>query len=184
VTLRPEYWDRFSEGKAIGVGRIESPKIWDLFASVLVRGVNRLLRRGLDRGYVEIEEEIPGIRGRIVVGDTLRRNQLMFGRATCRFDDLCYDVLHNQIIKATITRLSEADDLHETLRQELYRLKQLFSGVTDVSLANALFRRIQLSRNNATTICFSRYANLYTRRYCLIQTEKAANFLISWKMKK
>ena len=141
-------WDRFSEGKAIGVGRIESPKIWDLFASVLVRGVNRLLRRGLDRGYVEIEEEIPGVRGRIVVGDTLRRNLLMFGRATCRFDDLRYDVLHNQIIKATITRLSAADDLDETLRQELHRLKRLVSGVTDVSLSNALFRRIQLSRNN------------------------------------
>jgi 5-methylcytosine-specific restriction enzyme subunit McrC len=141
-------WERFSEGKAIGVGTTDSPKISNLFATVLMRGVNRLIRRGLDRGYVEIEEEIPGVRGRIDVGDTLRRNLLIFGHATCRFDDLRYDVLHNQIIKATLTRLTEVDDLDETLRQELRRLKRLFSEITDVSLSNSLFRRVQLLRNN------------------------------------
>jgi 5-methylcytosine-specific restriction enzyme subunit McrC len=56
-------WDRFPEGKAIDVGRIKSPKIWDLLASVLVRGINRLIRRGLDRGYTEIEEDISAVRG-------------------------------------------------------------------------------------------------------------------------
>jgi 5-methylcytosine-specific restriction enzyme subunit McrC len=49
---------------------------------------------------------------------------------------------------ATLNRLLEVDDLDETLRQELHRLKRLFSGVTDVSLSSSLFRRVQLSRNN------------------------------------
>jgi 5-methylcytosine-specific restriction enzyme subunit McrC len=140
-------WDRFPEGKAIDVSKITSPKIWDLFASVLVRGVNRLIRRGLDRGYTEIEEDISAVRGRIVVADTLRRNLLMFGRATCRFDDLSYDVLHNQIIKATLSRLADTDELDAALRHELGRLKRLFSEVSDVSVSNTLFRRVQLSRN-------------------------------------
>ena len=141
-------WDRFPEGKTIGVGRIDSPKLWDLFASVLVRGVNRLMRRGLDRGYTEIEEDISAVRGRVVVGDTLRRNLLMFGRAYCRFDDLSHDILHNQIIKATLGRLSETDELDQELRRELRRLKRLFSEVSNVSPSNTLFRRVQLSRNN------------------------------------
>jgi 5-methylcytosine-specific restriction enzyme subunit McrC len=143
-------WDRFPEGKAIGLGRTESPEIWDLFATVLVRGVNRLLRRGLDRGYTEIEEEISCIRGRIVVGDTLRRNLLMLGRAKCCFDDLRHDILNNRIIKASIHRLSDADELDEALRHELSRLKRSFSEVADVSLSNTLFRCIQLSRNNGS----------------------------------
>lgn len=141
-------WDRFPEAKAIGVGKIDSPNIWDLFASVLARGVNRLTRRGLDRGYTQIEEEMSAVRGRIGVGDTLRRNLLMFGRATCRFDELSYDILHNQIIKATLNRLSDGHKLDATLRQELCRLKRLFSEVNEISLSNALFRRVQLSRNN------------------------------------
>ena len=46
-------WERFSEGRSIAVGKTESPQIWDLFASILTNGVTRLLRRGLDRSYVE-----------------------------------------------------------------------------------------------------------------------------------
>lgn len=141
-------WDRFPEGDTIEVSKTNSPKIWDLFASVLIRGVNRLMRRGLDRGYAEIEEETSTIRGRIVVGDTLRRNLLMFGRANCCFDELHYDVLHNRIIKATLRRLSDVDELDAKLRHELRQLTRLFSEVSDIPISNALFRRVQLSRNN------------------------------------
>jgi 5-methylcytosine-specific restriction enzyme subunit McrC len=143
-------WDRFREGRAIGIGRIDSPKICDLFASVLIRGVNRLMRRGLDCGYTETQDDISGVRGRIVVGDTLRRSLLHLGRASCRFDDLSYDILHNQIIKATLSRLSDIDEVDATLRHDLYRLKNLFSEVTDISLSKSSFRRVQLSRNNGS----------------------------------
>jgi 5-methylcytosine-specific restriction enzyme subunit McrC len=108
------------------------------------------MRRGLDRGYVEIEDETTTIRGRIIVGDTLRRKLLMVGRANCRLDELRYDVLINQIIKATLSRLSEVEELDAKLRHELRRLKRLFSEVSEVSLSNTLFRRVQLSRNNGS----------------------------------
>jgi 5-methylcytosine-specific restriction enzyme subunit McrC len=63
-------WDRFPEGKTIEVGKTSSPQIWDLFASVLERGVTRLIRRGLDRNYFEIRDDMAGVRGRIVLGET------------------------------------------------------------------------------------------------------------------
>jgi 5-methylcytosine-specific restriction enzyme subunit McrC len=127
-------WDRFPEGRAIGVGAVKSPEICDLFASVLIRGVNRLMRRGLDRGYRETQDDITGVRGRIVLADTLRRMLLRFGRANCRLDDLTYDILNNQIIKTTITRLSVMEQVDSTLRHELGRLNRLFSEVADVAL--------------------------------------------------
>jgi 5-methylcytosine-specific restriction enzyme subunit McrC len=141
-------WNRFPEGRTIGVGTVDSPKICDLFASVLIRGVNRLTRRGLDRGYTETQDDMSGVRGRIVVGDTLRRNLLLFGRTNCRFDDLNHDILHNQIIKATISRLADSHEVADGLRHELGRLKRLFSEVADIGLSNSSFRRVQLSRNN------------------------------------
>jgi 5-methylcytosine-specific restriction enzyme subunit McrC len=141
-------WDLFPEGKAIAVGKTESPRILDLFASILLRGINRLKRRGLDRGYAEVEEELAAIRGRILVGETLRRNLLMFGRASCRFDNLRYDILHNQILKATLVRLSEAEELDNVLRNELRASVKLFSEVSDIGITNSVFRRVQLSRNN------------------------------------
>jgi 5-methylcytosine-specific restriction enzyme subunit McrC len=153
-------WGRFPEGRAIGVGAVESPEICDLFASVLVRGINRLMRRGLDRGYTEIQDDMTGVRGRIVLADTLRRVLLRFGRANCRFDDLTYNILNNQIIKATITRLSVMDQVETTLRHELSQLKRLFSEVTDVVLCNSSFRRVQLSRNNGNYDLLIKICNL------------------------
>src|SRR5829696_5338174 len=46
-------WDRFREGQALEVAATEGPEVLDLFAEVLIKGVRRLLRRGLDRGYQE-----------------------------------------------------------------------------------------------------------------------------------
>jgi 5-methylcytosine-specific restriction enzyme subunit McrC len=108
------------------------------------------MRRGLDRGYTDTEDDISGVRGRIIVGDTLRRSLLHLGRASCRFDDLSYDVLHNQIIKATLSNLSDTNEVDARLRRDLYRLKRLFSEVADISLSKSSFRRVQLSRNNGS----------------------------------
>src|SRR6516162_2955308 len=93
-------WDRFPEGASIDVGETSRPDIVDLFARVLGRGLAALLKRGLDRGYVEIEEDTSALRGRILINQTLRRRALRRADATCRFEELQYDVLHNQIIKS------------------------------------------------------------------------------------
>jgi len=141
-------WDRFPEGKSIEVGKTESPQIWDLFATILIRGVTRLVRRGIDRGYTEIQEDAAAVRGRIVIAETLRRSLLEYGRANCRFDELRYDVLHNQIIKATLQRLADMNELDAGLRHNLRQLVRTLVEVSDVRLSTSLFRRVQLSRNN------------------------------------
>jgi 5-methylcytosine-specific restriction enzyme subunit McrC len=141
-------WDRFPEGKSIEVGTTGSPQIWDLFADVLIRGVERLMRRGLDRDYVEVQDDTSAVRGRIIIGETLRRNLLIYGRTNCRFDELKVDILHNQLIKATLRRLANADALNIKLRKKIRGLLRVLEGVSDVRLSYGLFRRVQLSRNN------------------------------------
>ena len=58
-------WERFPEGGATDVGIDACPDLQNLFARILVNGINQLMRRGLDRGYIEIEEETRSPRGRI-----------------------------------------------------------------------------------------------------------------------
>jgi 5-methylcytosine-specific restriction enzyme subunit McrC len=142
-------WDRFPEGKALTVGTEESPEPLDLFAKVLINGIERLLRRGLDQGYCEHEEETSSIRGRIVLNETLRRNLLQHARAFCRFDELQRDVPHNQIIKATARRLSLSGHVHADHAHRLRVLCRQLDGISDVKLSRELFRRVQLSRNTA-----------------------------------
>ena len=141
-------WDRFPEGQAVGVGAVSSPTIWDLLASVLVRGVNRLMRRGLDRDYTEHEDETRTVRGRIVIAETGWRMAARRAQAFCRYDELQYDVLHNQIIKATLRSLATNPDVAPTIRHDIVEALRSLPAITDVRLSRTVFSGLQLSRNN------------------------------------
>ena len=110
-------WDHFRAGQALEVAATEGPEVLDLFAEVLITGVRRLLRRGLDRGYLEAREETPAPRGRIVITETLKRASLVHGRAVCAYDELSADVPHNRVLKATLRVLAGAEGLDAGLAQ-------------------------------------------------------------------
>lgn len=69
-------WDRLDEGRMATIDAEPDTDLVDLLASVLVRGVDDLLRRGLDRGYLLDADDISGIRGKFDVSATIKANLL------------------------------------------------------------------------------------------------------------
>ncbi len=142
-------WDVLEEKETLNdVDALESTELLDLFARVLVNGTRRLLRRGLDRGYLPREEEIAGVRGKVLVTTTLRRNLLRQGRAACDWDELEYNTLPNRIIKTTLQRLCDAVELDKNTRADVHDLLRWLAPVQAVELRAEHFRRVQLHRNN------------------------------------
>ena len=127
---------------------MDSTDLINLFARVLVNGTRRLLRRGLDRGYLASEDEIPGVRGKLLVTQTLRRNLLRHGRAACAWDELEYDTLPNRILRTTLNRLRDADELDAATHADVHDLLRWLAPVRDIELHADHFRRVQLHRNN------------------------------------
>mgnify|MGYP003576594064 CR=1 FL=1 len=64
-------WNRFEEAKSIPLAGTASPDLPSLLARVLLFGTRSLLRRGLDRNYRDVTEEIATVRGRIDLGSGL-----------------------------------------------------------------------------------------------------------------
>ena len=142
-------WNRLEEKDTLAnVGALDSTDLLDLFARVLVPGVRRLLRRGLDRGYLPQRDEIAGVRGKLLVTATLRGNLLRFGRSECEWDELEYDTLPNRILKNTLQRLHDAADLDRNTRNDVVDLLRWFAPIKSIELQTKHFRRIQLHRNN------------------------------------
>lgn len=142
-------WDHWDEGQIVDVSSVDSPELADLFAKVLIEGTNRVLRQGLDRGYLVESEDTPRLRGRIDFAISLKRQLFPRAQAHCHFDELSPDVLHNQILATTITRLSGVRSLDSSLRGELVRLRRHLVGVREIRLSRQAFRRVQLHSNNA-----------------------------------
>jgi 5-methylcytosine-specific restriction enzyme subunit McrC len=98
-------WDKLAEKDIVDVEPIDTTSLADLFARVLINGTHHLVKRGFDRGYVSQHEWTPRPRGRLRFQEAIKRNLMGTGRLPCEYDELSYDVLHNQILKATMLRL-------------------------------------------------------------------------------
>lgn len=142
-------WDALEEKETLEeVGALDSTELLDLFAKVLTNGTRRLLRRGLDRGYVPREGEIAGVRGKLLTTPTLRRDLLRQGRAACIWDELEYDTLPNRILKTTFECLRGTAELDERTRADVRDMLRWLTPVRSLALRAEHFRRVQLHRNN------------------------------------
>jgi 5-methylcytosine-specific restriction enzyme subunit McrC len=141
-------WDVLEESESLDVAAEDCTTLAELFALVLSRGTDRLLRRGLDRGYIAHEEVMAGIRGKLKLGESVKTGVLWQGRAVCHFDDLSHDIPANRIIASTLRRLLVRPDLdaeiHDRVAGTCYRLSQ----IADIPINDHVFRTVQLHRNN------------------------------------
>ena len=120
----------------------------DLFAKVLNEGVSRVISRGLDRDYLAIHEDIRGLKGKLDLATTIKRNLLLNGKTRCGFDEFSYDVPQNQILKATLRQLVLVRGLDPSHRERAASLYRKLDAVSDVPLSPRLFRTVQIHRNN------------------------------------
>lgn len=141
-------WDRLEEKDLVDVNAQSFKDLPNLFAKVLSNGLGYLFKKGLDRDYVIQDEEYRGIKGKLLISESLKRNTFSSGRAYCSFDEFEYDVLHNRILKATLCNLVKYPELDESLREEVRLLHQRFHNVTSIQLERKHFSQVRLHRNN------------------------------------
>lgn len=140
-------WDQLSEAGLVDVDDVKGSEVVDLLATVLVRGVKHVARRGLNQVYHMRVEETRSIRGRIHVAESARKLLLRRGLALCEFDDLSADSLANQIIRATLKRLRACETINPLLQKETTALLRSLKSISDVTLTRRSFTAVQFQRN-------------------------------------
>jgi 5-methylcytosine-specific restriction enzyme subunit McrC len=86
---------------------------------------------------------------RLRVSETLSRGLLSRVQIACSTDDLSRDVLHNQIIKATLERLTKTAGVDAHLCDGIAAILSALSDIRSISLTARDFGRVQLHGNNA-----------------------------------
>lgn len=142
-------WNRLPEGRIVDVSSVKSPDLPNLLAKVLIEGVRDLQRRGLDRAYLEIDEDLVRPRGRMRIGETIARGLRARTRLACTTDELSHDVLHNRIIKSTLTKLARTEGIVPAQHEALAAIINDLSDISLIEITSRDFGRIQLHGNNA-----------------------------------
>jgi len=122
-------------------------ELLELIARHFAGLVEERLAQGLYRAYVEQEENLIGVRGRIDFTADLRQNYLLRHRTSCRYGDLTWDVPENQVLRQ-VARLLSGWDFTVPTRLRLARLDAQLAEVQTGRLTAADIDRFVYHRLN------------------------------------
>lgn len=120
----PDHWRK---QRVLLKGATDLP---EALAHALVQLTSRAFRRGLLKGYTEIETTLPVLRGRIREADQLRTH---LGRSLpleLRYDEFTVDIPENRLLLAAAIRLLRMPGVPPPLRIALHRMRQQLADVT------------------------------------------------------
>jgi 5-methylcytosine-specific restriction enzyme subunit McrC len=141
-------WNKLDEKERVKVAIDDSTELVNLFAKVLINATKVLLKRGIDKNYIEHTEEIAGVKGKLLISETIKRNILFKQRTISCFDDFSANILSNQILLSTIYGLTRTKGIDKELKSELVSLHKMFIGIDQIQISSSLFKQVRLNRNN------------------------------------
>jgi len=141
-------WKTLDEKGRVKIEIDDTTELVDLFAKVLISATKVLLKRRIDKSYIEHNEEIAGVKGKLLISETVKCNILFKQRTICRFDDFSPNILSNQILLTTIYGLIRTKGIDKELKDELVSLQKMFIGIDQIKITSSLFKQIRLNRNN------------------------------------
>jgi len=141
-------WQHMEESDIVDIGELEPfEHTQDLLGRVLADGTFRLLRRGIDRGYLETHDDLSGIRGKLAISEMAKRALRARGRTACIFEELTHDILHNRILRSTLGALLQLPSLNRVVRSDVRLAHRKLEGISEIRLDRQAFRQVQLDRN-------------------------------------
>lgn len=157
---------------------------FDVIGRLFLNELDRILRRGFCKRYVKKEERGAFIKGRLLIDKQIRQNVKKDTKLFCRYDDLTYDNLENQVILRATSLLVPMIRFSDPIRRELLRYSNLMRE--EVSLKNIGpddCEKVSLTRINDYYAVALRLAKAVLRRYFIRTTHlgisSGFNFLVN-----
>jgi 5-methylcytosine-specific restriction enzyme subunit McrC len=130
-----------------------------LFADQLLNEV----RKGLPRLYLQREDDLPALRGRLDAVRQFTVHAVRPDRLACRFDSLESDIPLMQVMKACVTLLARHARGFDTLRR-LQELRLVLADVADIAPARLPWDRVRIDRSNRRWQSLFALARLFLAR--------------------
>lgn len=136
---KPEYEDLEKE---------EFENVHDLFAFALGMEISFLLKKGLYREYVNRREDLPTVRGKIDMTDTIRNKMARKQTLFCEFDELSENNLLNQILKTTAMLLIRHGEVKNEYKDRLKAEMHYFSNVDTLEPSSIKWHSVRFQRSS------------------------------------
>lgn len=110
--------------------KVEGNNLYDLFALLLVEECERILRGGVLADYVEDEDTLSILRGRILFDRQLRQRYGQLDKLICRYDEFRQDIIENQILAYALDYCGRRVR-HPAIARRTHQVGSIFREVCD-----------------------------------------------------
>ena len=126
----------------------EFHNVADLCASVLIKGVTVQLKKGLGREYIQEDDVLSSLRGKIDITASIKSRTMLKKQMVCVYDEFSVNSYMNKILKTTMSLLLGAD-IAKNRKKELRKLLVFFDEVDLIDI-HAFQWNMQYNKNNQT----------------------------------
>lgn len=126
--------------------RVKEETIFEQLLKNLLYRIEELCRKGISKSYYDNEENIPYVKGKILINKNLKQNLILKNRIYCRYSDYGPDNVENQVLKYTLYFLSKMKIQDTTLLRKIKLLLHYFESVSLVSTYEYSFPKIIYNR--------------------------------------
>ncbi len=120
----------------------------NLLAAILAKGIGFQLKQGLYREYINRQENLSVMRGKIDMPGTIRNRMARKQILTCEFDELSENNLPNQVLKTTVMLLLRHGSVKAEYKDDLKKKMLFFSNVDTLEPTTIRWSSIRFQRNN------------------------------------
>lgn len=113
--------------------------IYEIIVAKFVQEIEKLVKMGVYKSYWTSEENLPVVKGRILIDSNERINMIQRQRAFCRFSDFTSDIIENRVLKYTLYRLSFLRFRDPFLKAKINMLLHYFDPVSFEVIRDAHF---------------------------------------------
>lgn len=111
--------------------------VFETLALVLARRILDRIRRGLHRDYIERQDDLPYVRGRLLFRDSLRQSLTGTPRVVCEFDDHTPELEDNHILAWTLHVMRRFPFERDEVQSALRKARQSLRMTVDLNRVNA-----------------------------------------------
>jgi 5-methylcytosine-specific restriction enzyme subunit McrC len=124
--------------------------VQDLFAAILAKGMMAQFKQGISRKYVEKQDTLSTLRGKIDIRESMQLKMCDDLRLSCRYDELSENHYMNQILKTTALCLIYGSGVERKNKDALKKAILFLSEVDTLEPSAINWRSLHYNRNNAS----------------------------------
>ncbi len=133
--------------KSFNMAQLKNSKmpLLEIFISMFLDELDKLIKRGIKRDYIQKEENIKFLKGKLKLKEQIKKNFIHKERFFVEYDEFMSDRIENRIIKTTLKYLYKKSKLNKN-QKRIREFLFVFDEVKECKNIKIAFNNILLNR--------------------------------------